>query len=186
MGVIGFYTPTFQNFDFTPQRLVLLANHPLPSRLVSAVNCHVILLTCFFLPNKPQNDIVSMKMKWRLDKCKMAPLFPKRKQTKKKKKRFLYDNFSQTQKLKTQNQQFSSSSSVPLSKGSRHQWWRRILFLLFPTLFCFFLGIMLLDSDLLGGFLIDGIVFSRIYFFFFFYQWICGFVISRFVGFVLY
>ena len=48
--MIGFYTLTFRNFDFTPQCLVPLANHPL---LVSGVNCHVILLTCFFfLPNK--------------------------------------------------------------------------------------------------------------------------------------
>ena len=45
-------------------------------------------------------------------------VIPKEK-TNQKKKRFLYDNFSQTQKYKTQNQKFSSSSSVPLSKGSR-------------------------------------------------------------------
>ena len=111
---------------------------------------------------------------------------PKEKTNQKKKKRFLYDNFSQTQKLKTQNQQFSSSSSVPLSKGSRHQWWRRILFLLFPTLFCFFLGIMLLDSDLLGGGGFNWWICIFLECFFFFNRWICGFVISRFVGFVLY
>ena len=69
MGVIGFYIPTFRNFDFTPQRLVPLANAKSLLQLVFAVNCHVILLMCFFFfpffffwPNKPQNKTVSMEM----------------------------------------------------------------------------------------------------------------------------
>ena len=45
LGLFGFYTPKFQNLDFTPWSLVPLAIHP--PRLVSAVNWHITMLTCF-------------------------------------------------------------------------------------------------------------------------------------------
>ena len=49
---LWFYTPTFCSVS------------KLPPRLVSTVNCHVILLMCvFFLPNKPQNVTVSVNNK---------------------------------------------------------------------------------------------------------------------------
>ena len=145
--MIGFYTTTF---GFVSKS----------SRLVFVVNCHVILLTFFFflVPNELQNDTNSMKMNYRPGKCKTAPFCPKRRE--KKKIDFKWQ-LQPNSKIKTQNQQSSSSSSVPSSKGSKRQW---ILFLFFPALFLslfhFFLGFMLLDLDLLG---------------FFFYGWICNF-----------
>ena len=160
--MIEFYTPMF---GFVSKSL----------RLVFVVNCHVILLTFFFLlPNKLQNETVSMKMKYRPGKCKTAPFCPKRREKKIDFKWQLQPN----SKIKTQNQRSSSSSSVPSSKGSKRQW---ILFLFFPALFHFFLGFMLLDLDMLGFFFYGWICnFWNVFFFLLMDLWICNFWLCEF------
>ena len=89
-------------------------------------------------------------MEWRPCKCKTVPFCSKRKQTNKQKIWIFIRQLQPNSKIKTQNQRSSSSSLIPSSLGYRRRQW--ILFLLFLSPFHFFIGIMLLDSDLVGGF----------------------------------
>ena len=126
----------------------------------------------FFMPYELQNDIVSMKVKYKPGKCKTAPLCPR-------KKNFDFKwQLQPNSKIKTQNQRSSSSSSVPSLKGSKRQW---ILFLFFPALFHFFLGFMLLDLDMLGFFFYGWICnFWNVFFFLLMDLWICNFWLCEF------